>query len=124
MDNSWDYNQGQRELRMGKALAEGGCRDKAFLMTKIDGRTKDSDMHQIETSLERTGIDNQNVLDQAFEAVKTFHLMSEEEIAAIVAKTQRVASDGEYELFKTSSHFDMTARHPDWLGDDSPAVQV
>jgi aryl-alcohol dehydrogenase-like predicted oxidoreductase len=36
MDNSWDYNQGQSEARMGKALAEGGYRDKAFLMTKVD----------------------------------------------------------------------------------------
>jgi predicted aldo/keto reductase-like oxidoreductase len=262
MNNSWDYNQGQSEARMGKALTEGAYRDKVFLMTKLDGRTKDSAMRQIETSLERlktdhvdllqhheilrfddpdrifgedgameafveakkarklrfigftghkdprvhlymletaarhgfrfdtvqmplnvldahfrsfahrvlprlveakigvlgmktfggadgiilkskaiepidclhyslnlpafvviTGIDNQKVLDQAFEAVRTFHPMSEEEIAAIVAKTQRVATDGKYELFKTSSHFDTTARHPDWLGDDSPAVQ-
>ncbi len=36
MDNSWDYNQGQSEARMGKAHAEGGYRDKAFLMTKVD----------------------------------------------------------------------------------------
>ena len=27
------------------------------------------------------------------------------------------------ELFKTTSHFDTTARHPDWLGADSEAVQ-
>src|SRR6202171_4546659 len=38
MDNSWDYNQGQSELRMGKALRDG-YRDKVFLMTKIDGRS-------------------------------------------------------------------------------------
>ena len=40
MDNSWDYNDGQSELRMGKALKDG-YRHKVFLMTKIDGRTKD-----------------------------------------------------------------------------------
>ena len=39
MDNCWDYNDGVSEVRMGKALA-GGYRNKAFLMTKIDGRTK------------------------------------------------------------------------------------
>src|SRR3954468_11407592 len=39
MDNSWDYNGGTSELRMGKALRDG-YRDKAFLMTKIDGRSK------------------------------------------------------------------------------------
>ncbi len=53
------------------------------------------------TSVVITGIDDQKVLDQAFEAVKTFQPMSEEEIPAIVAKTQRVATDGKYELFKT-----------------------
>jgi hypothetical protein len=32
-------------------------------------------------------------------------------------------NDGKYEFFKTSSHFDTTARHPDWLGEDSALVQ-
>ena len=31
MDNSWDYNQGQSEIRMGKALAQNGYRQKVFL---------------------------------------------------------------------------------------------
>jgi uncharacterized protein len=262
MDNSWDYNEGQSEMRMGKALAQSGYRDKAFLMTKIDGRSKDIATRQIETSLERlrtdhidllqhhevlrfddpdrifgedgamealiearqagnirfigftghkdprihlymletaakhgfkfdtvqmplnvmdahfrsfahlvlprlvesgvgvlgmktfgggdgiilksktiepleclhyslnlptsvviTGVDNQKVLDQAFEAAKTFRPLNEQEIATIIGKTQPAAAQGKYELFKTSSHFDSTARHPDWLGDDSPAVQ-
>ncbi len=39
MDNSWDYNGGESERRVGKAL-EGGYRDRVFLMTKIDGRSK------------------------------------------------------------------------------------
>src|SRR6202162_3114648 len=38
LDNCWDYNNGQSEIRMGKALRDG-YRQKAFLMTKIDGRT-------------------------------------------------------------------------------------
>ncbi|MBV9490899.1 MAG: aldo/keto reductase, partial [Verrucomicrobia bacterium] len=36
IDNCWDYNNGESELRMGKALRDG-YRDKVFLMTKIDG---------------------------------------------------------------------------------------
>jgi predicted aldo/keto reductase-like oxidoreductase len=263
MDNSWDYNEGQSEMRMGEALSQNGYREKVFLMTKIDGRGKQEASRQIETSLERlktdrldllqhheilrfddadrifaeggameaflaakqagkirhigftghkdprvhlymlevaakngfkfdsvqmplnlmdahfrsfaqlvvpqlkeqqigvlgmktfggadgiilkskavepleclhyslnlptsvviTGIDNQEVLDQAFAAVKTFRLMDETQIAALLAKTQQAAAAGRYELFKTTSHFDTTARHPDWLGGDSPAVQA
>ena len=37
-DNSWDYNQGESERRVGKALK--GYREKVFVMTKFDGRTK------------------------------------------------------------------------------------
>ena len=58
LDNSWDYNEGQSELRMGKALAEGGYRNKAFLMTKIDGRTRESAASQIEDSLKRLKVDH------------------------------------------------------------------
>jgi aryl-alcohol dehydrogenase-like predicted oxidoreductase len=39
LDNSWDYNGGASEIRMGKALRDG-YPDKVFLMTKIDGRSK------------------------------------------------------------------------------------
>lgn len=57
MDNSWDYNEGQSETRMGKALKEG-YRQKVFLMTKIDGRTKEVAERQIETCLERLQTDH------------------------------------------------------------------
>jgi uncharacterized protein len=70
------------------------------------------------------GIDKQEVLDQAFDAVKTFRLMSEEQVQSLISKTQQIAMAGEYELFKTTSHFDTTAKHPDWLGGDSPEVQA
>src|ERR1039458_5723695 len=52
MDNSWDYNQGASEIRMGKALRDG-YRQKVFLMTKFDGRTKKSAALQIDESLAR-----------------------------------------------------------------------
>jgi predicted aldo/keto reductase-like oxidoreductase len=259
MDNSWDYNEGQSEIRMGKALKDG-YRQKVFLMTKIDGRTKEVAEQQIETCLERlqsdhidlvqhheiirfddpdrifaeggaheavlaakkagktryigftghkdphihlymlkvaaehgfrfdtaqmplnvmdahfrsfaqmvlpelvkqeigvlgmksmgdgvilksktvsaleclhyalslptsvviTGIDKLEILDQAFEAAKTFQPMNREQVAQLLAKTREVAMAGKYELFKTSSHFDSTAQHPDWLGGDTPGVQ-
>ena len=259
MDNSWDYNEGQSEIRMGKALKDG-YRRKVFLMTKIDGRTKEVAARQIETCLERlqtdhidlvqhheiirfddpdrifaedganeavveawkagkiryigftghkdphihlymlkvaaehgfrfdtvqmplnvmdahfrsfaqmvlpelvkqeigvlgmksmgdgvilkskavtpmeclhyalslptsvviTGIDKQEILDQAFEAAKTFQPMNREQMTQLLAKTKEIAVAGKYELFKTSSHFDSTAKHPDWLGGDTPEVQ-
>ena len=260
MDNSWDYNEGRSERRMGKALSEDGYRNKAFLMTKIDARTKDLAMGQINTSLQRlqtdhidllqhhevlrfddpdrifaeggsmeavlearkagkvryigftghkdphihlymlevaakhgftfdtvqmplnvmdahfrsfaqlvlpklvqqnigvlgmksmgagiilksntakpeeclryaltlptsvviTGIDKPEVLEQAFQVAKSFQPMNDEQLAALLSKTQQIALTGHYELFKTTSHFDETARHPDWLGSDTPAVQ-
>ena len=258
MDNSWDYNEGESEVRMGKALQDG-YRRKVFLMTKIDGRTKEVAKKQIETSLRRlqtdhidlvqhhevirfddpdrifaesganeamldarkagkigyigftghkdpqihlymlkvaadhgfrfdavqmplnvmdahfrsfahlvvpelvkqkigilgmksmgdgvilksktvspmeclhyalslptsvviTGIDKPAILDQAIEAAKTFKPMNREQVAQLLAKTREVAMAGKYELFKTSSHFDSTAKNPDWLGGDTPGV--
>ena len=47
LDNSWDYNSGQSEIRMGRALRDG-YRERAFLMTKIDGRTKQEAANQID----------------------------------------------------------------------------
>ncbi len=260
MDNSWDYNNGQSEMRMGKALAQAGYRNKVFLMTKLDGRSKQIAHDQINDSLTRLktdhidliqhheilrfddpdrvfaeggameavlaakqagkvrhigftghkdprvhlymlevankngfhfdtvqmplnvmdahfrsfaqmvvpeavkqgigvlgmkslgdgvilksgtvsaiecihyalnlpvsvlicGIDKQEVLDQAFAAAKSFELMDEQRVEAILRKTREAAMTGKYELFKTTSHFDTTAKHPDWLGGDTPAVE-
>ncbi len=263
MDNCWDYNEGRSERWMGEALAQGGYRNKVFLMTKIDGRNKDLATDQLHDSLTRlktdridlvqfheilrfddpdrifreggalealmdakkagkvrfigftghkdphihlymlevaakhgfqfdavlmpsnlmdahfrsfaqlvmpklveqnigiqtmkpfcggdgiilksgairnpidclhyalnlpasvviTGIDKQAILDQAFQAAKTFKKLDEQQFAALLGTTQQVAATGQYELFKVSAHFDGTARHPDWLGGDDPAVQ-
>ncbi len=57
MDNCWDYNEGRSELRMGVALDQGGYRDRVFLMSKMDGRTKKDAAKQIDASLKRLRTD-------------------------------------------------------------------
>jgi predicted aldo/keto reductase-like oxidoreductase len=258
MDNSWDYNQGQSEIRMGKALKDG-YRQKVFLMTKLDGRTKEEASKQLNESLKRlrvdhidliqhheiirfddadrifaeggaqeavqeakkagkvryigftghkdphihlymlevaarhgfvpdtvqmpvnvmdahfrsftklvlpklveqkigvlgmksmgdsiilksgvvkaeeclryalsqptsvviTGIDKPEILQQALTVARDFKPMDKAEMAALLARTEKLAMHGEYELFKTSAHFDSTAHHPEWLGGQSPKV--
>jgi aryl-alcohol dehydrogenase-like predicted oxidoreductase len=260
LDNSWDYNEGASEIRMGKALNDG-YRNKAFVMTKIDGRSKKEATKQLDESLKRlqvdhidlvqhheilryedphrifepneganaalieardkgkiryigftghkdprihlymlevaeknnfqfdtvqmplnvmdahyrsfskevvpelvkrnigilgmksmangillksktitpieclhyalnlptsvviTGIDSMEILEQAFEAVHTFHPLTEEELDSILEKTASVAKNGQFEPFKTSSIFDATAEHPEWLGEEPQRLQ-
>jgi predicted aldo/keto reductase-like oxidoreductase len=259
MDNSWDYNGGASEIRMGKALRDG-YRDKVFLMTKIDGRSKREATRQLDECLRRlqtdridlvqhhevirfedphrifdreganaaltdarkqgkiryigftghkdprihlhtlevakehgfafdtvqmplnvmdahyrsfgklvlpelvkqkigvlgmksmgngiilksrtvtpveclhyalnlptsvviTGCDSMTVLEQALDALRTFRPMSAARVKAILAKTKTVATDGKFELFKTTSIFDSTATHPDWLGEEPQHVK-
>jgi predicted aldo/keto reductase-like oxidoreductase len=57
LDNSWDYNNGESERRMGIALAQGGYRERVLLMTKVDGRTKQSAQQQLDESLARLKTD-------------------------------------------------------------------
>jgi len=61
LDNCWDYNGGESEIRMGKALRDG-YRQKAFLMTKIDGRTKTAATSQLNESLQRLQTDRIDLL--------------------------------------------------------------
>jgi aryl-alcohol dehydrogenase-like predicted oxidoreductase len=61
MDNCWDYHLGESEKRMGLALRDG-YRQKAFLMTKFDGRTKDSTARQIDESLQRLQTDHLDLI--------------------------------------------------------------
>lgn len=259
MDNSWDYNDGASETRMGKALRDG-YRSKVFLMTKIDGRSKTEAARQLDESLRRlqtdsidlvqhheiiryedphrifddeganaaliearqagkvryigftghkdphihlhmlevakehdfrfdavqmplnvmdahyrsfeklvlpelvranigvlgmksmangiilkshtvtpveclhyalnlptsvviTGCDSMQILEQALDAARTFRRMSEAQVKALLARTAQVASHGEFELFKTTSIFDSTATHPEWLGEEPQHVQ-
>ena len=260
MDNSWDYNDGRSEERMGKALADGR-RDRVFLMTKIDGRSRKEATRQLEESLERlktdridlvqhhevirfddphrifdregahaaleearaagklryvgftghkdphihlhtlevarehgfrfdtvqmplnvmdahyrsferrvlpelvrenigvlgmksmgngvilksgivtpveclhyalnlptsvviTGCDTLEILDQAVDAAASFRPLGEAEVAALLARTAPAAERGQWEPFKTTSIFDSTAVHPEWLGEESERVQA
>jgi predicted aldo/keto reductase-like oxidoreductase len=61
MDNCWDYNSGNSEIRMGMALRDG-YRNKAFLMTKIDGQTGKAATVQLEESLRRLQTDTIDLL--------------------------------------------------------------
>ncbi|MGI8402310.1 MAG: aldo/keto reductase [Gemmatimonadaceae bacterium] len=259
MDNSWDYNEGTSEIRLGKALRDG-YRDGVFLMTKIDGRSKKEAKRQLDESLRRlqtdhidlvqhhevirfedphrifdpeggnaalveaqaegkvryigftghkdprihlhmlevardhgftfntvqmplnvmdahyrsfeklvlpelvrqnigvlgmksmangiilksrtvtpleclhyalnlptsvviTGCDSMEILVQAIDAVGTFKPMSAAQVGALLDKTKSAAARGEFELFKTTSIFDSTATHPDWLGEEPARVR-
>jgi len=252
LDNCWDYNGGESEIRMGKALRDG-YRQKAFLMTKIDGRNKAAAGAQIDDSLRRlqtdridllqfhevirdsdpdrifakggaievvleakkagkvrfigftghkspdihlkmlataaqhgflfdavqmplnvmdahfdsfetkvlpvlttdgvgvlgmkpmgdpfilrsktvtaveclhyamnlptsvviTGCDSLPILQQALQAARTFQPMGSSQVAALLAKTAKAAEAGEFELYKTTPHFDGTFANPQWLG--------
>jgi len=61
LDNCWDYNGGESEIRMGKALRDG-YRNKAFLMTKIDGRNRKAAATQLDESLRRLQTDRIDLL--------------------------------------------------------------
>jgi predicted aldo/keto reductase-like oxidoreductase len=61
LDNCWDYMDGKCEIWMGQALRDG-YRQKAFLMTKFDGRTGDSTARQIDESLKRLQTDHVDLM--------------------------------------------------------------
>jgi predicted aldo/keto reductase-like oxidoreductase len=75
------------------------------------------------TSVVITGCESMKDLDQAFAAARTFRPMTESELTTLLAKTAEPAARGEYELFKTTSIYDGTAQHPEWLGEEPEKVQ-
>jgi len=75
------------------------------------------------TSVVITGVDSIEILDQALEAARTFRPMAPAEVGALLARTATAASRGEFEPFKTTSIFDATATHPEWLGEEPERVQ-
>ena len=74
------------------------------------------------TSTVITGIDNLKILKQDLEAVKTFKPFTQEQLAALLARTAKAAAQGQFERFKTTNGFDGTAKNPNWLGvaDEGP----
>lgn len=62
-----------------------------------------------------TGIDSQQILVQALEAVRTFKPLTRAEVASLLARTRSTALEGKYELYKISTRFDATQRYPDWI---------
>lgn len=68
------------------------------------------------TSVVITGIESMTILEQALEVVKNFKPLSDTQVKALLERTAKAAATGKYELFKTSSRFDGTAHHPEWLG--------
>ncbi len=99
LDNSWDYNSGTSELRMGRALSVGGYRDRVFLMTKLDGRTKAAFNDQLEQSLARLLADRLDLVQfheniRADDADRIFAAGGAFEAALAGQKPERCATSG------------------------------
>ena len=75
------------------------------------------------TSVVITGVDSMAILDQAFEAIRTYRPMTEDELQTLLSKTAAAAATGKFEPFKTTSIFDGTATKPEWLGEEPEHVQ-
>ena len=70
------------------------------------------------TSVVITGIDSMKILKQALKAAATFKPLTKPQAARLRARTAKLAVGGAFELFKTTSIFDSTAAHPEWLGEE------
>jgi predicted aldo/keto reductase-like oxidoreductase len=77
----------------------------------------------LETSVVITGCESMENLEQALTAARTFKPLTDEQVSDILGRTANAAARGEYELFKTTSVYDGTATHPEWLGEEPPKVQ-
>ena len=68
------------------------------------------------TSVVINGMSDLKMVDQAFEAARSFKPLTQGELTALLARTKEAAQSGKFERFKTSSNFDGTARKPEWMG--------
>jgi len=68
------------------------------------------------TSVVINGCPNMELLEQAFQVASTFKPLTPSEMTALLARTREAALTGKYELFKTTSNYDGTAIHPNWMG--------
>jgi aryl-alcohol dehydrogenase-like predicted oxidoreductase len=68
------------------------------------------------TSVVISGCDSMERLEQTLEAARTFKPLTPQQMSALVAKTRESALTGKFERFKTTTQFDGTAQHPEWMG--------
>ena len=68
------------------------------------------------TNVVITGCDSMKIVEQALTAARTFKPLTPEEVSAFLNHSAPQASAGEYEKYKSSSVFDGTSQHPEWLG--------
>jgi len=68
------------------------------------------------TSVVITGCDSLPILQQAVHAARAFQPMDSAHVAALLANTAKAAEAGQFELYKTTHHFDGTVANPQWLG--------
>jgi aryl-alcohol dehydrogenase-like predicted oxidoreductase len=109
MDNCWDYQDGEAERRMGQALRDG-YRQRVFLMTKFDGRTKASTAKQIDESLQRLQTD-------------TIDLMQYHENIRMEDPDRFFAADGPLEALREAKKAGKI-RYIGFTGHKDPAVHV
>src|SRR3989454_864082 len=109
LDNCWDYNGGASELRMGKALRDG-YRDKAFLMTKIDGLNKETAAQQIDESLRRLQTDRIDLMQ--------FH-----EVIRMTDPERVFGPDGAWEAVAAAQRAGKI-RYVGFTGHKSPAIHL
>lgn len=108
MDNCWDYNEGVSEVRMGKALR--GKRDQVYLMSKIDGRTKESAARQINESLARLQTDRIDLMQ--------FH-----EVIRLEDPDRIFAPEGAYQAMREAKQAGKI-RHIGFTGHKDPIVHA
>jgi uncharacterized protein len=70
----------------------------------------------LRTSVVVTGCDSVPILMQALQVASSFQPMTKAQLVGLLARTAPLAKNGQYELYKTSHHFDGTYHNPQWLG--------
>jgi uncharacterized protein len=102
LDNCWDYNGGVSEERMGKAL-EGGYRQKAFLMTKVDGRTGQAARQQLEESLRRLKTDHLDLI-QIHEVIRMTDPEQAFQAGNVIDVLQQARKEGKVRFIGFTGH--------------------
>jgi hypothetical protein len=69
-----------------------------------------------------TGVDSLEILEQALDVARNFKPLTPAEREVLLASTAKTAVQGDFELYKTTSHFDSTAKNLKWLGEDPERV--